>query len=210
METEQPTIELDQAKAILRVAYLLAALDGNICEKEQAEFRELMKRLFGEQYTDVSVITYLEEILDEAKKLIELRAFYPDESELVGVFVAKVKPLLKEIANDVSVVRRAFAIWICICCADDDYSEIERAAMKQLQMLASSNSLFASFGGNGGSTFISGVSDDFLLDVEKRIKTMRTLYEKSIKADNPYAKQNYKDQYDFEVEELDEFVKESK
>lgn len=210
METEQPTIEFDQAKAILRVAYLLAALDGNICEKEQAEFRELMKRLFGEQYTDVGVITYLEEILDEAKKLIELRAFYPDESELVGVFVAKVKPLLKEIANDVSVVRRAFAIWICICCADDDYSEIERAAMKQLQMLASSNSLFESFGGNGGSTFISGVSDDFLLDVEKRIKTMRTLYEKSIKADNPYAKQNYKDQYDFEVEELDEFVKESK
>lgn len=219
-------IGFDQAKNILKVAYLLTAIDGEICEKEKVKFRALMRELFAERYADADVMSYLEDVAEEARKLIALRAFYSVEEEIVKSFVAKAAPAAASIMTDNYVVRCAFAIWISICWADGNYSKIERSAMKELQHLVNT------FGAGNKpeiSTFVctglpllsslcaiksvtrmpvkgNGITDKFLAEVEKRVKKIGEIYAKLDAANEEDVKQNYKDMYDFEVEELKEFL----
>ena len=126
-------IELEEAKAILKVAYLLTAIDGTICEREQAQFRVIMKRLLGEHYTTPEGVAYLEDVAEEARKLLELRAFYTEAAEdkafltednaFLKVFVAKATPSLTTIMKSRLAVRSA----------DREYTPIERLAVKLLQ-----------------------------------------------------------------------------
>ena len=136
-------IELEEAKAILKVAYLLTAIDGTICEREQAQFRAIMKRLLGEHYTTPEGVAYLEDVAEEARKLLALRAFYTEAAEdkafltedniFLKVFVAKAMPSLATIMQSELAMRSAFAVWIGICCTDRAYTPIERLAVKMLQ-----------------------------------------------------------------------------
>ena len=136
-------IELEEAKAILKVAYLLTAIDGTICEREQAQFRAIMKRLLGEHYTTPEGMAYLEDVAEEARKLLALRAFYTEAAEdkafltednaFLKVFAAKATPSLATIMQSKLAIRSAFAVWIGICCTDRAYTPIERLAVKMLQ-----------------------------------------------------------------------------
>lgn len=136
-------IELEQAKAILKVAYLLTAIDGTICEREQAQFRAIMKRLLGEHYMTPEGMAYVEDVAEEARKLLALRAFYTEAAEdkafltedntFLKVFAAKAMPSLAAIMKSELAIRSAFAVWIGICCTDRAYTPIERVAVKMLQ-----------------------------------------------------------------------------
>lgn len=138
-------IELEQAKAILKVAYLLTAIDGTICEREQAQFRAIMKRLLGEHYMTPEGVAYVEDVAEEARKLLALRAFYTEAAEdkafltednaFLKVFAAKAAPSLATIVKSRLATRSAFAIWIGICCTDREYTPIERLAVKMLQTI---------------------------------------------------------------------------
>lgn len=240
-KTETPVIDFEQAKAILNVAYLLAAMDGVICEQEQSQFRALMKQLFGDRYADAEVMTYLEGVSEEARKLISLRAFYADDEELVKAFLAKASPSVAVAAKDSYVLRCAFAIWIGICCSDNDYSKIERLAVKGVQKLVNPSALLKSLKGKkgasiagaaavgavltgglglaaalpiaglamfaaGGSGVGGSITDAFLADVEKRVKKIGEVHAKMESATDAAIKQNYKDMYDFEVENFKEFL----
>ncbi len=219
-------IGFDQAKNILKVAYLLTAIDGEICEKEKAKFRTLMRELFAKRYADDDVMSYLEDVTEGARTLIALRDFYSEEEEIVKAFVAKAATATANIMIDPYVVRCAFAIWISICCADGDYSKIERSAVKRLQHLvnafgAGSRPEISAFAGTGISLLSSlcaiksltrmtangnSITDKFLVEVEKRVKKIGEIYAKLDAANEGDMKQNYKDMYDFEVEELKEFL----
>ena len=227
---ETPVIGFEEAKAILKVAYLLAATDGDICEQEQAKFRALMRQLFGDRYASPEVMAYLVEVSEDARKLIALRAFYPDDKEIVKAFSEIASPSAARIIADVRVVRCAFAIWISICCADNDYSRVERAAVKELQQLLNPGNalnMIKSVTAVGASVLgfspvvkalVDGyaskkkaanfgvITDRFLVDVEKRVKSIGELYAKMEAATDSDVRQNYKDMYDFEVENLTEFL----
>jgi hypothetical protein len=171
---ESRDIGFEQAKAILKIAYLLSAMDGTICDREQAQFRELMKLLFGERYADPEVMTFLEGVSEDARKLIALRAFYSGDEEIVKAFAAKAAPLVSGVASSSYVVRSAFAIWIGICCADNDYSKIERLAVKELQGLFNANSCRELIGLDGIVVGMPIVSPTFALasNVSKNVAKM--------------------------------------
>lgn len=236
--TKTPEISFDQAKSILSVAYLLAAVDGKICDEEQDQFRDIMKQLFGERYADAEVMTYLEGVSEETRKLMALRAFYTEDDDLVKAFTAKSAAAVAAVATDTYTLRCAFAIWISICCADKDYSKIERSAVKSIQKMVNPTSFLKGFKlpktsatvvGVAAAATIAGVgllalpvagarfaanaakignsiTDAFLADVEKRIKKIGEIHAKMESADNVDIKQNYKDMYDFEVENFKEFL----
>ena len=233
--TETPAIEFDKAKAILKVAYLLASVDGVICEEEQKRFIELMKMLFGKRYADVEVMDYLEGVAEDARKLIGLRAFYKSDDEIVRAFCSKAAESVSAIAPDANVLRQAFAIWISICLADNDYSAIEKKAVKGIQSMVNPNvwkklfgpKWYAGFGlaaagavaaaalpvaaaiaGVGVLTANpnAGITDEFLDEVEKRLLKIGTAYAKLAAAKDAISKENYQDMYDLQVESLKSFL----
>ena len=195
-------IELEQAKAILKVAYLLTAIDGTICEREQAQFRAIMKRLLGEHYTTPEGVAYVEDVAEEARKLLALRAFYTEAAEdkafltedntFLKVFAAKAMPSLAAIMKSELAIRSAFAVWIGICCTDRAYTSIERLAVKMLQ--------------KGVNACFPCISDDFLKELEERILKICELSAKVEAATDDDDRQNYQDLRDFEAESLRAFV----
>lgn len=216
---ERPTIDTSTAKEILRVAYLLSAIDGEICDREKAKFMAFMRMLFGERYVDPDVISYLEEMSREAKKLIELRSFYANEEEILKVFMTKSADSVAKIMINDYFARCAFVMWIGICMADTDYSDLERSAVKQLQQLANnigigtfattvsgSGAMFGLFRSSAAATRTTKrrdcITDRFLTDVERRLKRIGELHAKMQAATAEDMRQNYKDMYDFEVSEL--------
>lgn len=195
-------IELEQAKAILKVAYLLTAIDGTICEREQAQFRAIMKRLLGEHYMTPEGVAYVEDVAEEARKLLALRAFYTEAAEdkafltedntFLKVFAAKAMPSLAAIMKSELAIRSAFAVWIGICCTDRAYTSIERVAVKMLQ--------------KGVNACFPCISDDFLKELEERILKICELSAKVEAATDDDDRQNYQDLRDFEAESLSAFV----
>lgn len=238
-QIKTPEISFEQSKAILRVAYLLAAVDGKISEEEKSLFRDTMKQLFGERYTGSDVMTYLEDVSEEAKNLISLRDFYTDD-EIVNAFAVKSAESVTTIVHNAYATRCAFAIWISICCSDKDYSKVERLAVTQLQKMVnpkpflnklkdgkllgvtSAAATVATLSGLGlvlplatvgllaSAVAMSGVGDSitdaFLDDIEKRVKKIGEIHAKMEAASSVAIKQNYKDMYDFEVENFKEFL----
>lgn len=227
---ETADIGFEQSKAILRIAYLLASVDGVICEKEQEQFRVLMRYLFGERYAEVGVMSYLEDVSEEARKLVGLRAFYTKDAELVRAFIAKAVSSLRMIVQDTYVLRCAFAIWINICCADEKYNRIERLAIKGIQQMVNPNALpqkgkvKAGVEAKGASTIDlydirlfplidlsaiydgTSITDAFLAEIEKRVKRIDEITVKLDSTENDLSRQNYKDMYDFEISNLKEFL----
>lgn len=195
-------IELEQAKAILKVAYLLTAIDGTICEREQAQFRAIMKRLLGEHYMTPEGVAYVEDVAEEARKLLALRAFYTEAAEdkafltedntFLKVFAAKAMPSLAAIMKSELAIRSAFAVWIGICCTDRAYTSIERLAVKMLQ--------------KGVNACFPCISDDFLKELEERILKICELSAKVEAATDDDDRQNYQELRDFEAESLSAFV----
>lgn len=230
MEETENAISHAQAKAILKVAYLLAAVDGNISSGEKALFRTLMRKLFGDRYLDGDVLSYLEEVAEDARKLVQLRDFYSEEDEIVKAFAGKAATAVSELLCSRYALRSAFAVWISMCCADGDYSAIERKAVSTL--LGSINPAAFKKGLVAGGiaaaasivagpvvalpivgfmglklAFSRSITPAFLKDVEKRVVRIREYNRRAEESADSAAKANYMGMYEAEIEELVEFLR---
>lgn len=119
--------------AILRVAYLIAASDGEVKQSEREVFKTTLCALQGLKMGDDDTTALIQGVVREAAGLAILRDFYNEEEQ--------VKAFLSKVAGDVAVIqrsklacRRAFAAWIGICMADKEFSPFERKLIKGLQV----------------------------------------------------------------------------
>lgn len=138
---------------ILRVAFLLSAVDGHIAESERAMFRKL-----SEQCKDIDV-KVAEKIVPEmeaaairlagAQATLSEKAFLDLFMKEVGTFCdwpAFVKNSIQ--------VRKAFVMWIAMSMADGNFSAIERKALSRIQKMVNSFEM---------------VNADFLCAAEKHV-----------------------------------------
>lgn len=119
--------------AILRIAYLIAASDGDVKQSEREVFKSTLCALQGVKMGDDDTTALIQEVVQEAAGLAILRDFYNEEEQI--------KAFLSKVSGDVSVIqrskvacRRAFAAWISICMADKEFSPFERKLIKALQV----------------------------------------------------------------------------
>lgn len=119
-------------KSVLRISYLLTAVDGTIFPTENARFRTILVNVLGGDFSDVETIMYVSDLLADARRLADLRAIYPDDSHILKAFGRMISDDFARIGLDALAWRRAFATWIGMCASDRDYSQVERRAMRFL------------------------------------------------------------------------------
>ena len=118
--------------AILRIAYLIAASDGEVKQSERDVFKTTLCALQGLKMGDDDTTALIQGVVQEAAGLAILRDFY-NEEELIKAFLSKVAGDVTAIQRSKLACRRAFAAWISICMADKEFSPFERKLIKTLQ-----------------------------------------------------------------------------
>lgn len=118
--------------AVLRVAMMISAIDGDVSDDEFAAFETLAKRCRG--YSAESAAAVLKAGLRSAGYL-QLQARRLKEKELVAEFSSEAMAALSRMfaCGDVRDLRRAFVMWTVMAMADGDYSGVERACLDELR-----------------------------------------------------------------------------
>ena len=147
--------------AILKIAFLLAALDGKIDETE----REMYDRL-AEQCRDIDVDQaqkVLKEVDAATKRLLDAKnserkavaggllipfSIVPEERSqemFLDKFMEEADAVCDwpSFVKDSSRVRRAFVMWTAMAMADGDYAAIERKAIERLRAKVNSYELIS-------------------------------------------------------------------
>lgn len=119
---------------VLKVALLVAALDGEVTDLEYEVFDRLAKKCRG--YTPEVAEVALHEAMRSAGYLLVLSRRV-SEAALVKAFVAEAKAALPNgfAFSSVDEVRRAMVLWITMGMSDGDYSERERKGIEALRKL---------------------------------------------------------------------------
>ena len=119
---------------VLKVAFMVAALDGEVTDAEYKAFDALAKKCRG--YTPKTAETALDEAMRSAGYLMLLSKRAKDEA-LVKAFVAEAQEALPLGFAYLSVedVRRAVVTWIAMGMSDGDYSARERKCIEALRKL---------------------------------------------------------------------------
>ena len=117
---------------VLRVAFMVAALDGDVSEAEYKAFDLLAKKCRG--YTPESAAAALDAAMRSAGYLILLSKRVTD-AQLVKAFVAEAKEALPGgfAFQSIEDVRRAIVTWIVMGLSDGDYSARERKCIEALR-----------------------------------------------------------------------------
>lgn len=176
MKRESKKVESMSAKeaefAILKVAFLLTAIDGRIDDSERAMFDKLVERC---REVDVDEAKLVLASVDSATKRMLKATKQTDLSEGISGVTAsllkfaspyfdeeRLKLFMDEVdvicdwnvfARDSVRVRRAFVMWLAMVKADGDYSVIELKAIKALQEMVNSYKLI-------DDEFLAGVEDE--------------------------------------------------
>ena len=119
---------------VLKVAFMVAALDGEVTDAEYKAFDALAKKCRG--YTAKAAATALDEAMRSAGYLM-LLSKRAKEPALVKAFIAEAQAALPMgfayfSAED---VRRAIVTWIAMGMSDGDYSSREKACIEALRKL---------------------------------------------------------------------------
>ena len=119
---------------VLKVAFMVAALDGEVTDAEYKAFDALAKKCRG--YTEKAAETALEEAMRSAGYLMLLSRRRKD-ADLVKAFVAEAQAALPMGFAYLSIedVRRAVVTWIAMGMSDGDYSSREKACIEALRKL---------------------------------------------------------------------------
>lgn len=144
----------DAEFAILKVAYLLAAVDGEVAESERKTFDAL-----AEHCRDVDV-DESKQVIKSARLAVEnmLKAYKKSSSQFTGmmrmfggvaqedamrIFMDEVRQVCdwSQFVRDSARVRRAFVMWMAMVMADGVLAKEEEKAIKQLQILVNSYKL---------------------------------------------------------------------
>lgn len=149
---------------ILEVAYLLATMDGVVCDAEIVEYKNTAKMLLGSQFAAEQTIEHFVRIQAKSRQLLDLMKFYSEDEGKVRAMVHLAREAIAAIGREpIGVIRRAFAFWVGMCNSDNDYAKIERRAVAEIKrVIVSMNSSAESF-----------VSDSFFKELEKRIVAVK-------------------------------------
>lgn len=133
-KTAQAKAKLKRADlGILKVALMVAALDGTVLPTEYEAFGLLAKKGMG--YGDAAALQALKEAMRSAGYIMMVAAKAAPE-ELVAEFLSEAKSALPSgfaylLIED---IRQAFVAWIAMAISDGDYSDRERACIEALRM----------------------------------------------------------------------------
>ncbi len=174
----------DAEFAILKVAFLLTAIDGRIEESERKMFDTLAARC---REVDVDEAKTVLASVDSATKrmlraagrkgvafmaCVAKRSCGSSESkDVLNLFMEEVNVICDwaEFVKDSARVRRAFVMWTAMVMSDGDYSEIESTAISRLQDKVNSYKL---------------IDNGFLKTAGREINRINTAAEKLQKAQN--------------------------
>ena len=117
---------------VLKVAFMVAALDGEVTENEYQTFELLAKSCRG--YTPKAAADALKGAMRSAGYLL-LLSRRAKEAELVKEFVAEAQAALPNgfAYSSIEDVRRAVVLWIAMGLSDGDYSARERKCVEALR-----------------------------------------------------------------------------
>jgi len=129
----------DAEFAILKVAYLLSAIDGEVAESERAMFDRLAARC-----RDVDV-DEAKEVIRSAQASVEklLKAYKGKKASPLAVFMCEVKKVCawSAFVRNSALVRKAFVMWMAMVMADGVLADVEQRAIRELQAFVNSFSL---------------------------------------------------------------------
>lgn len=119
---------------VLKVAYMVAALDGEVSESEFKALDTLAKKCRG--YTPKIAAQAIDEALRSAGYLMLLSKREKDAA-LVAAFVREAKAALPNGFAYMAIedVRRAVATWVAMGMSDGDYSAREKKCIEALRKL---------------------------------------------------------------------------
>lgn len=121
-------------RAMLKVAYLLSSINGEIGKLECEAFKTLCFANNTMTPGSKEANSFLEEVVTESENLKKLSKFYSKE-EFILAFASKVMPECEKLKTDSIVSRKAFAVWVGLCMADGKYTEEEKVYIKILQQM---------------------------------------------------------------------------
>jgi len=118
---------------VLKVAFMVAALDGDVTEAEYRAFDLLAKRCCG--YTPAVAAEALDAAMHAAGYLMLLSRRVTKDSELIAAFMEEAKKALPDgfAYHSLEDVRRAIVTWIAMGLSDGDYSVRERKCIRALR-----------------------------------------------------------------------------
>lgn len=129
----------DAEFAILKVAYLLSAIDGEVAESERATFDRLATRC-----RDIDV-DESKDVIRSAQASVEklLKAYKDKKASPLAVFMCEVKKVCdwSAFVRNSALVRKAFVMWMAMVMADGVFADVEQRAIRELQALVNSFSL---------------------------------------------------------------------
>ena len=129
----------DAEFAILKVAYLLSAIDGEVAESERATFDRLAARC-----RDIDV-DESKDVIRSAQASVEklLKACKCKKASPLAVFMCEVKKVCdwSAFVRNSALVRKAFVMWMAMVMADGVLADVEQRAIRELQAFVNSFSL---------------------------------------------------------------------
>lgn len=119
---------------VLKVAFMISALDGAITDAEYGTFDLMARKCRG--YTPEGAAEALDEAMRSAGYLM-LKAQRATDAELVKAFVAEAKAALPDGFAYLSLedIRRAVVTWVMMGLSDGDYSPRERKCIEAIRRL---------------------------------------------------------------------------
>lgn len=117
---------------ILKVAFMVAAIDGEVTDDEYALFGRLVKKCRG--YSEKSAAAALDEAMRSAGYLLMLSRRVK-EPELVKAFVAEASAALPDgfVYLSLAEIRQAVVTWIMMGMGDGNYSRREVKCIEALR-----------------------------------------------------------------------------
>ena len=117
---------------VVKVAFMVAALDGEVSKEEYKALDALLKKCRG--YTKRTADEAMDVAMRSAGYLLLLGRRVSDR-ELVKAFVAEARTALPNGFEDLSVeeVRRAIVMWIAMGMSDGDYSSREKKCIEAIR-----------------------------------------------------------------------------
>lgn len=146
--------------AILKIAHLISALDGDISEEERDLLLDTAKKVakttseqnhyrppvFTACYqigvTKEKLLTvddFMKEVEKSEGRLLESISRCKTQQQILTEFLAQAKPDYAHIRGSFVRIKKAFAIWIAMAMSDHKYNDIERLAIRKLQAMANAS-----------------------------------------------------------------------
>ena len=212
-------------RAMLKVAYLLSSITGEIGKAESEAFKTLCFSNNGMQPGVQDANDFLISVITESEKLQKLKKFY-SEDEFICAFVASIEKECKILKADPVLARKSFAVWVGLCMADGKYTDLEKKIIKTLQNVFAPSFQFDlispiycltpvwfvynHFAG-GYKTFVKkeevNISDEFLAELEEDCKMLNDLKMQIDSTADAAQKASLQNSFNYIEDSLKELIK---